>query len=412
MDGTASEDESDDETTSQHRAQGNQGADSDDGENVDGDNNDDMEEDGAATSNGNRGARNGNQSTSNERRAENQAAIEGVSSEVRVFLDAEGRSDMIWRNDIDRYVQTDIPDEWKTWGRVPDSFDGHLKLRSKWLSWMACTSKLLQTVDNKHMNRHQDYMYSGPTINFVDLQSTPQIGRRLEIAAHLVECINNFSEFPLDCVVPTPETEIVMGSGRGGGKLVRGMRMKNPDKTLAREAELVSTEDTHGAEKWLKNFNRGIATEEDVPAGETMGDEAGGGNSDDNTNGMVETQIVRLVVRVFPVVHKNFKGIGRVISIIGLPGVNVAKCLQRVCDPRFYDQKHSEIGRSREALWREIVHMEFGVLEQQMRHDDMEGRLCDFENYHDYKYHVFHFCSEVKSKPNNLKPKQSNTQAI
>ena len=303
---------------------------------------------------------------------------------------------MIWRNDIDRYVQTDVPDEWKTWGRVPDNFDAHLKLRPSWLSWMACTSKLLQTVDNKHMNRHQDYMYSGPTINFVDLQSTPQIGRRLNIVSHLCECINNYGEFPLDCVVPTPETEIVMGSGRGGGKLVRGMRMKNPDKRLAREAELVSEEDSRGAEKWLKNFNRGIDTEEAAPAGDTgMGDPDGGGNTDDSKNGMVETQIVRMVVRVFPVVHKNFKGIGRVISIIGLPGVNIAKCLQRVCDPRFYDQKHAEVGRSREALWREIVHMEFGVLEQQMRHDDMEGRLCDFENYHDYKYHIFHFCSEA-----------------
>jgi hypothetical protein len=143
----------------------------------------------------------------------------------------------------------------------------------------------------------------------------------------------------------------------------------------------------------------GIDTEEEIPPEEIMGDEDGGGNKDDKNNGMVETQIVRLVVRIFPVVHKDFKGLGRVISIVGLPGVNIAKCLQRVCDPRFYDQKHSELGRSREALFREVIHTEFGVLEQQMRHDDMEGRLCDFDNYHDYKYHVFHFCSEVLPIP-------------
>ena len=29
-----------------------------------------------------------------------------------------------------------------------------------------------------------------------------------------------------------------------------------------------------------------------------------------------------------------------------------------------------------------------------MRHDDMEGRLCDFDNYDDLEHHVFHFCSE------------------
>jgi hypothetical protein len=126
-----------------------------------------------------------------------------------------------------------------------------------------------------------------------------------------------------------------------------------------------------------------------------MGDEDGGGNKEDKDHGMVETQIVRLVVRIFPVVHKDFKGLGRVISIIGLPGVNIAKCLQRVTDPRFYDQRHGEIGRSREALWKEVVHSEFRVLEAQMRHDDMEGRLCDFDNYHDYKHHVFHLCSEA-----------------
>ena len=30
-----------------------------------------------------------------------------------------------------------------------------------------------------------------------------------------------------------------------------------------------------------------------------------------------------------------------------------------------------------------------------MRHDDMEGRLCDFDNYQDLDHHVFHFCSET-----------------
>jgi len=29
-----------------------------------------------------------------------------------------------------------------------------------------------------------------------------------------------------------------------------------------------------------------------------------------------------------------------------------------------------------------------------MRHDDMEGRLCDFDNYDDLEHHIFHFCSE------------------
>ena len=122
------------------------------------------------------------------------------------------------------------------------------------------------------------------------------------------------------------------------------------------------------------------------------------GEDDDkveNGKGMVETQIVRLVVRVFPVVHKECKLMGRVISLVGLPGVNVAKCLQRVCDPRFYDGKHGDIGRSREALWRELVHAEFGVMEGQMRHDDMEGRLCDFDSVDDQVHHIFHFCSEV-----------------
>ena len=110
---------------------------------------------------------------------------------------------------------------------------------------------------------------------------------------------------------------------------------------------------------------------------------------------MVETQIVRLVIRIFPVVHKRYKGVGRVISLIGLPGVNVAKCLQRVCDPRYYDGKHGDLGRSREALWRELVHSELGVMEGEICHADMEGRLCDFENYKDIDYHVFHLCSET-----------------
>jgi hypothetical protein len=258
------------------------------------------------------------------------------------------------------------------------------------LTWMACTSKLLQTVDNKHLNRHLDYQYAGPTVSFVDVQTTPQIGRRLQILSHLVECINNFGEFPIDCVVPTPETELLFGNGRCG-KLVRGMRMKSGDQGASREIELTSS--LRAAEKWLKNFKRGTVTggdPEDEFMVEDVGDETAGVKG-----GMVETQMVRLVVRLFPITHKAFKGIGRVISLVGLPGVNVAKCLQRVCDPRFYDAKHGDIGRSREALWRELMHSEFGVMEGQMRHDDMEGRLCDFDSYDDRRLHIFHFCSEV-----------------
>ena len=126
---------------------------------------------------------------------------------------------------------------------------------------------------------------------------------------------------------------------------------------------------------------------------------------------MVETQMVRLVVRIFPIVHKDFKAMGRVISLVGLPGVNVAKCLQRVCDPRYYDSRHGDIGRSREALWREVMHSEFGVLESQMRHDQMEGRLCDFDSIDDRVHHIFHFCSEVISCPENTIPTTHNSES-
>ena len=304
---------------------------------------------------------------------------------------------MRWVPGIDRFRELDIDEEWKPWGRVAENTGAHMCLREVWLTWMACTSKLLQTVDNKHLNRHLDYQYSGPTVNFVDLQTTPQIGRRLQILSHFVECINNFGEFPLECVVPTPDTELLFGHGRGS-KLVRGMRMKRGGHRVARELELTST--ARSAEKWLKSFQR----EEELPPDQHDSDDEMVGVLDADTvkrlkdhRGMVETQMVRLVVRMFPVVHKGFKGIGRVISLVGLPGVNLAKCLQRVCDPRFYDGKHGDIGRSREALWREVVHAEFGVMEGQMRHDDMEGRLCDFDNFDDRVHHVFHFCSEVTS---------------
>lgn len=119
---------------------------------------------------------------------------------------------------------------------------------------MACTSKIFQTVDNRHMNRHLDYLYAGPTVNFVDLQTTPQIGRRLQILTHIVECINNHGELPLDCVVPTPETEVLFGGGKGS-KTVRGMRMKSATKRASKELELTSV--ARAGEKWVKTFERG-----------------------------------------------------------------------------------------------------------------------------------------------------------
>ena len=255
VEGEASEDEpededEDDDTASQHR---NQGLEDEEMESENGEVGE-IELEGGNQSTDVRGVA---PATNAQRRAEHIASIEGVTSEVAKYLIPLARSQMIWRPDIDRYTQTDIPEEWDAWGRVPDASDGHIKLREAWLSWMACTSKLLQTVDNKHLNRHVDYLYSGPTINFVDLQTTPQIGRRLQILAHLIECINNFGEFPMDCVVPTKETEIVFGSGRANGKLVRGMRMKNSDKKVSREVELVSAQPARAAERWLKNFNRG-----------------------------------------------------------------------------------------------------------------------------------------------------------
>ena len=185
-----------------------------------------------------------------------QAAVEGINSEVAKFLTNQPsvRHFMRWVDSMDRFQEQAVDEDSKPWGRVADNKDGHLCLREKWLTWMACTSKLLQTVDNKHLNRHIDYQYAGPTVNFVDLQTTPQIGRRLQILSHFVECINNFGEFPLDCVVPTPETELLFGQGKGC-KLIRGMRMKSPPQRVAREIELTST--TRSAEKWLKNFHRG-----------------------------------------------------------------------------------------------------------------------------------------------------------
>ena len=184
------------------------------------------------------------------------AAVEGINSEATKFLTNQPnvRHFMRWVSSMDRFQEQAVDNAWNPWGRVADNKDGHLCLRETWLTWMACTSKILQTVDNKHLNRHLDYQYAGPTVNFVDVQTTPAIGRRLQMLAHFAECINNYGEFPLDCVVPTPETELLFGQGKGC-KLVRGMRMKSSPQRVARELELTST--TRSAEKWLKNFHRG-----------------------------------------------------------------------------------------------------------------------------------------------------------
>ena len=174
VDGSASEDE-DDDTVAQHL--NNEGgnspehgdqSDEDEGHaadgHADGMEDDNMEDDGVPAREPVRGRR---QPASNQdRQAQNMAAIEGVTSEVEKFMNSKARSQMHWANDIDRYRQDDIPEGWEPWGRVPDSSDGYLKLREKWLSLMACTSKLLQTVDNKHLNRHMDYMYSGPMMAY------------------------------------------------------------------------------------------------------------------------------------------------------------------------------------------------------------------------------------------------------
>ena len=184
------------------------------------------------------------------------AAVEGINSEAARFLTNEPnvRHYMRWVQSHDRFQEQGVDEGWTPWGRVSDNKDEHLCLRQNWLTWMACTSKILQTVDNKHLNRHLDYQYAGPTVNFVDIQNTPAIGRRLQMLAHFAECINNFGEFPLDCVVPTPETELLFGQGKGN-KLVRGMRMKSSSHRVTRELELRSK--TRAAEKWLKSFNRG-----------------------------------------------------------------------------------------------------------------------------------------------------------
>jgi hypothetical protein len=252
-------------------------------------------------------------------------AIEGPVSEVDKYLNMDMSCHYEWNTDESRFRATGVPDEWKPWGCVAANVGNHLMLRDKWLSWMACTGKILQTVDNKHLNRHLDYLYAGPTINFVDLQCTPQIGRRMEILAHLVECMNNHGELPMDCVVPTRQTEILFGQNKSN-RLVRGMRIKHSLQSVSRS---IAPEDARVDERFLKSFRRGVPE----VGQEDMADPDQDLSKKDA--GMVETQMVRMVVRFFPVVHPSFKGIGRVISLIGLPGVNVAKCLQRVCDPRY-----------------------------------------------------------------------------
>jgi len=252
-----------------------------------------------------------------QQQAQRAAAVEGVNSEVKKYLDCTHRNSLTWSDEHDRYKDPQVADEWVPWGKVPSNRDGFLCLREKWLTWMACTSKLLQTVDNRHLNRHLDYLYAGPTVNFVDLQSTPQIGRRLQALAHLVECVNNLGEFPLDCVVPTPETELLFGQGKGC-KLVRGMRMKSEAARASREIKLTSR--SRASEKWLKSFRRGTVGDRDDDDEMAPERDDADGNAGDG-RGMVETQMLRLVVRIFPVVHAKYKGMGRVISLVGLPGV-------------------------------------------------------------------------------------------
>ena len=255
--------------------------------------------------------------------------IEGPVAEVAKYLDMSGSHRFEWNENANRFQSKGVPEEWQPWGSVPPNSEGWLQLRGQCLSWMACTSKVLQTVDNKHLNRHTDYLYGGPTVNFVDLQLTPHVGRRMQALAHLTECMNNYGEFPMDCVVPTPHTEILFGQGKSN-RLVRGMRMKNSTQRVSKSIDFAS--DCPSGEKWLKSFRRSVT--DDQNAGVQDPDE----EVDKNDSGMVETQMVRMVVRIFPVAHAGFKGIGRVISLVGLPGVNIAKCLQRVCDPRYYPQ--------------------------------------------------------------------------
>ena len=256
--------------------------------------------------------------------AQRVAATEGLNSEVKKYLDCTHRHSLTWSDDHERYRDREVEDQWKPWGKVPSNTAGYLCLREKWLTWMACTSKLLQTVDNRHLNRHVDYLYAGPTVNFVDLQSTPQIGRRLQALSHLVECVNNLGEFPLDCVVPTPETELLFGQGKGC-KLVRGMRMKSETARASRELELTSS--SRASEKWLKSFRRGTVNDRDDDDEMAAERDDADGNAGD-VRGMVETQMLRLVVRIFPVVHATYKGMGRVISLVGLPGVNATPWTQ------------------------------------------------------------------------------------
>lgn len=188
--------------------------------------------------------------------AEKVAAIEGIKEDVKPFLKEGLRRVVVWDNFFERMRYQYTPVEWKPWGKVGDNPNGHLELREQWLTWMACTSKVMQTVDNRHLNRHTEYLYSGPSIHFVDLQDTPAIGRRMQALSHFVECMNNFGEFPLDCVVPTPETELLFGEGKGC-RTVRGMRIKNVESRVQRDAPLTSSKARAG-EKWLKNFRRGM----------------------------------------------------------------------------------------------------------------------------------------------------------
>jgi hypothetical protein len=198
----------------------------------------------------------GGRSTSGGQNVERRvAAIEGVTSDVKKYLEGGVRRPVSWAGSWQRFVESNLPAEWKPWGTVAANEAGYLELRDAWLTWMACTSKVLQTVDNRHMNRHEDYLYSGPSIHFVDLQDTPAISRRLQVLSHFVECINNFGEFPFDCVIPTPETELLFGQGKGC-KTVRGMRMKNTANRATREVPLTSSR-AGNEEKWLKSFKRG-----------------------------------------------------------------------------------------------------------------------------------------------------------
>lgn len=262
----------------------------------------------------------------------------------------------------------------ETWENVNNNLVPPVELMGS----MCATAACWRVVDSDWINKRLPFARNtGPCVSFCRKNHTPNIPDDFKQLAYFVSCINGMPNYD-ECIVPTENTILKWSSD---GNHILGMQHTNADIEERMRQRSVVSDSVESKKQTFMGLEIPCADEVAYMRDDSM---------DDTTHVTVDP--IMLVVSVVPVFYtkedEDFKETFWIATLIPLPGVNILKCIEKVCRP--FDLRNNmdrDSAKERSDLWKRLCCVEcFQSYNISVREWDHAFTMDTFDNYTDRRH--------------------------